>query len=243
MRQPSDPPPPIDRYVRLAGTRNLRDVGGYRAGTGRRTRWRTLLRSDSLSELPPASQAAILDLGVRQVIDLRHRDEVDSWPSVFVRSPAVRYMNVSMVDEPPRPSLGIRGIYRMMLNERGHQIARVAAALAEADGLPAIVGCAAGVDRTGVTVAVILRAAGVEPEDIAADYALSAASFRDDGAESGLNDFRRGPIAIDSDPDTMIATLRHLQRRYSGAESYLISHGLTTADVERLAALLTEPSA
>lgn len=234
---------PADRYLRLAGTRNLRDVGGYMAGTGRRTRWRTLFRSDALDQLPPASQAALLDLGVRQIIDLRYRDEVESWPNVFVRSRAVRYTNVSMLDEAPRPSLRIPGIYRLMLDERGHQIAQVAAALADPELLPAIVGCAAGVDRTGVAIAVILSAVGVGPEDIAADYALSAASFLGDGAESGLDDWRRGPTAIDSVPETMIATLRHLQRRHGGAESFLVRHGLAPADVERLAALLTEPSA
>ena len=44
------------RHLRLPGTRNLRDVGGYPAGPGRRTRWRTLLRTDALDRLPAASQ-------------------------------------------------------------------------------------------------------------------------------------------------------------------------------------------
>ena len=40
------------RHLALDGTRNVRDVGGYPAANGRRTRWRTLLRSDELTTLP-----------------------------------------------------------------------------------------------------------------------------------------------------------------------------------------------
>ena len=42
------------RHLPLEGTRNVRDVGGYPAAGGRRTRWRTLLRSDELTALPGA---------------------------------------------------------------------------------------------------------------------------------------------------------------------------------------------
>ena len=62
---------------------NLRDVGGYPAGDGRETRWRTLLRTDALDQLPVASQQALHDLGVRQVIDVRWAHEVEGRPSVF----------------------------------------------------------------------------------------------------------------------------------------------------------------
>ena len=54
---------PAERHLPLPGTRNLRDVGGYPAAGGRRTRWRTLLRTDSLDSLPDASQAALLETG------------------------------------------------------------------------------------------------------------------------------------------------------------------------------------
>ena len=72
-----------DRHLPLPGTRNLRDVGGYPAMDGRRTRWRTLLRTDSLDLLPPDSQATLIELGLRQVIDLRWPSELERAPSVF----------------------------------------------------------------------------------------------------------------------------------------------------------------
>ncbi len=39
------------------GTRNLRDIGGYRTRDGRRTRWRTIFRSDCLDQLTDLAQA------------------------------------------------------------------------------------------------------------------------------------------------------------------------------------------
>ena len=79
------------RHLPLDGTRNVRDIGGYPAAGGRRTRWRTLLRSDELTSIPRHAQAELVALGLRQVIDLRWPDEADRSPNVFRRSGSVRY--------------------------------------------------------------------------------------------------------------------------------------------------------
>src|SRR5262245_54898327 len=99
-----------DRHLPLPGTRNLRDVGGYPAIGGRRTRWRTLLRTDSLDVLPESSQVALIDLGLRQVIDLRFPSELERAPSVFDTSPRVRYRSIPLVaheDDDPTPEHGL----------------------------------------------------------------------------------------------------------------------------------------
>ena len=237
----TSPPPPSERHIRLAGTRNLRDVGGYPAGVGRRTRWRTLLRTDALDQLPAESQATLLALGVRQVIDLRWSNEAESSPSVFRESAAVKYVNFPLRDTIPTPDGGLGGAYRRIVDGRGPELANVAKALLEPDGLPAVVGCAAGVDRTGLAIAIVLSAVGVPDDVVAADYALSAVSFAgDDG--SGLADWRSGAVEIDCLPEYMIDTIDHLRRRHGGAVGLLASHGLMDADVERLRHLLTEPS-
>ena len=52
-------------------------------------------------------------------------------------------------------------MYLHVLDARAPQLAEVVRALLEADGLPAIIGCAAGKDRTGVTIALLLDLCGV----------------------------------------------------------------------------------
>ena len=46
--------------------------------------------------------------------------------------------------------------------------------LGQSDAGPTLVHCAAGKDRTGVLLALVLDAVGVEREAVIADYALSA---------------------------------------------------------------------
>jgi protein-tyrosine phosphatase len=233
--------PALDRHIRLPGTRNLRDVGGYPAAGGRRTRWRTLLRTDALDRLPAASQATLLDLGLRQVIDLRWPIELDQAPSVFLSSDAVQYRNIALFDEDPGPGKSLADIYRLMLDARAAQLVAVVRSLIAPDGLPAIVGCAAGKDRTGVTIALILAALGVPTDVVAGDYALSAELFASDVADEHLVDWRSSPAVVDCPPEVMLEVLEHLERRHEGARALLRRNGLTNGDLARLDDLLTEP--
>jgi protein-tyrosine phosphatase len=228
-----------ERHLRLAGTRNLRDVGGYPAGPGRRTRWRTLLRSDALDRLPPGSQAALVELGLRQVIDLRWQHEVEQRPSVFVRSTDVRYRSVPLMPDAAVPE-GLAATYRHMLDTRGPALAAVARAMLEPDALPALVGCAAGVDRTGVTVALLLSAVGVPADVVAADYALSLESFAT-GGQHGLDDWRADAVTLDCRPENMLDAVDHLERRHGGARALLRRQGLGESDLDRIVDRLTEP--
>jgi protein-tyrosine phosphatase len=228
-----------DRHLRLAGTRNLRDVGGYPAGDGRRTRWRTLYRTDALDQLPAASQVAFRDLGVRQMIDVRWGHEVDARPSVFHGSDRVRYRNLPLMPDQAVPE-GIAATYRHMYDTRSAALATIARALVEPDGLPAVIGCAAGVDRTGVTVGLLLSAVGVPADVVAEDYALSVDSFAGDGRGSGLEDWRGGSITLDCRPEYMLEALDHLERVHGGAAALLEREGFGAADLDRLRELLTE---
>lgn len=228
------------RHLRLPGTRNLRDVGGYPAHDGRRTRWRTLLRTDALDRLPPASQAALLDLGLRQVIDLRWPHELVETPSVFQASRAVVYRSVPLLEDDPTPALGLAGTYRYMLDERGAQLIEVVRALLEPGGLPAVVGCAAGKDRTGVAIGLLLSAVGVPDDVIVADYVLSAEAFASAAIDEHLDDWRASSLHVDCPPEYMAETLDHLGRLHGGASAYLRRNGLDGGELDRLVELLTE---
>lgn len=232
----------VDRHLPLSGTRNVRDVGGYPTHDGRVTRWRTLLRADQLDRLTPSGQAALLRTGLRQVIDLRWPDELDRSPSVFRHSPAVRYRSVPLLADDPTPHLGLAGMYRHVFDARGAQLAEVALALLEPDGLPAVIGCAAGKDRTGVTIALLLDVAGVEREVIVEDYALSAAHFANPVAHVEPDDWRAGSLVVDCPPELMEEALEHLDREHGGSRALLRRHGLADEQLGRLIDRLTEPA-
>lgn len=234
---------PTARHLPLDGTRNVRDTGGYPAAGNRRMRWRTLLRSDELTRIPPHAVDRLLELGLRQVIDLRWPEELVTAPNVFRHSRRVRYRSVPLLADDPTPHLGLAGMYRHVLDARGQQLADVVRALLEDDGLPAVIGCAAGKDRTGVTIALLLDLCEVPRDVIVEDYALSAQYFARGVAHMDRDDWRHGSLIVDSPPEFMESALRHLDEQHGGARSLLSSHGISTAEMNRLVELLTEPDA
>jgi protein-tyrosine phosphatase len=232
-----------DRHLPLPGTRNLRDVGGYPAANGRRTRWRTLLRTDSLDLLPGRSQDVLLDLGLRQAIDLRWPSELATAPSVFADSGRVRYRSIPLLafdEDDPTPHIGLVGMYRRILDERAAHLVEVVRAVIEPQGTPVAIGCAAGKDRTGVAIAIILAALGVPRELIVADYALSAGFFAGDVDDPHLVDWRSGPVETESPPEYMEEVLRHLDERHGGALALLRAGGMSDQELARLVEVLTE---
>lgn len=71
----------------------------------------------------------------------------------------------------------ITSSYRSIIKERTAEHSRVLHALAE-DSVPALMHCAAGKDRAGLSIAVTLLALGVEREAIETDYLESNAAHR-----------------------------------------------------------------
>lgn len=230
------------RHLPLDGTRNVRDVGGYPAGGGRRMRWRTLLRSDELTRLPIPTRDALIDLGLRQVIDLRWPEELVISPNAFVGSSVVRYTSIPLLADDPTPHAGLAGMYRHVLDARAPQLGQVVHAMLAEDGLPAVVGCAAGKDRTGVTIALLLDLCGVPRNVIVEDYAMSAAFFASPVAHMELDDWRHGSLIVDSPPEYIASALEHLDTEHGGARSLLRSQGLADAELDALVELLTEPA-
>ncbi len=64
----------------VEGTYNFRSAGGY-AASGRTVREGKLFRSDGLHQLTDAGRAHLAELGIRRVIDLRDRTELEQSPS------------------------------------------------------------------------------------------------------------------------------------------------------------------
>ncbi|HVX22976.1 MAG TPA: tyrosine-protein phosphatase [Acidimicrobiales bacterium] len=168
----------VDRHIALEGAVNFRDLGGYETADGRRTRWRTLFRADGLSRLTDPDRAAVRQLGVATVIDLRTTAEVADGRFPVEDIP-VGFHHLPLLDAMPDPDRfrmapGMLGVqYLEMARDAAPQIARALTIVAERQSHPVVVHCAAGKDRTGVLVAVLLGLLGVPEQTIVDDYALS----------------------------------------------------------------------
>jgi protein-tyrosine phosphatase len=242
------------RHLPLAMSYNIRDVGGYATADGGRVRWRRLLRADGLHRLTPEAQEELIRQGIATIVDLRWPAELITAPNVFAGSTRVRYQHLPVWDDTVPPTALPRSnieTYRQMLDSRAPAFRAIVAALAAPGGLPAVVHCAAGKDRTGVVVALALAVVGVPDETIVEDYVLSNHYLANGGYYDEVRQrvLARGESWAEVEPllhcapEHMAQTLAYLEGRYGGAERYLLSIGVTPAELATLRAALVEPAA
>jgi protein-tyrosine phosphatase len=235
----------------MKGTRNLRDLGGYPTVDGRRTRWRTLFRSDCLDQLDDAGQAWLINAGLRTIIDLRDDEEVTTNPNVFAGSGRVSYRRMPFFDGRLPPDLvpDLSQGYRRELDLRGERLREIFEAVAEPGALPVLIHCAAGKDRTGIVVGLLLAAAGVSREIIGQDYALSEQCLGPEYlvesrawiARQGL-DWESWAHLFVTPPERMEMTLDYVDQRWGGTEAYLLAHDLAPGRFDLCREMLTEAS-
>jgi protein-tyrosine phosphatase len=249
-----DGAPPYERHIPLEGAVNFRDLGGYAAEGGRTIRWRTLFRADGLSHLTTPDRALVRQLGIATVIDLRSRPEVDAGrfpveeiPVGFHHLPLVTALPAA--EEFRRAPGFLASHYQDMARDAGPQIGQALAIVARRHAHPVIVHCAAGKDRTGVLVAVLLALLGVDDETIAADYALSARAM----AELAERLIARNPEnrefietvgqeALSATPQNITALLGALRRQHGSVAAYAAVNGAGPEVVAALRETLLEPA-
>jgi protein-tyrosine phosphatase len=236
-------PTPGTRHLPLEGAYNIRDLGGYETSDGRTTRWGQYLRSDTLANLPPASVDALVDYGIRNIVDLRRSAEVQFKSSPFVGSEAVIYYHQNMAGdiglvgrekllEIPDQAERRAGTYCMILDQRKLIVWEIMSILAQPDGLPALVHCNAGKDRAGIIAAFVLSISGVPRKTIVEDYVLTARYnvvryVQDTPGLSSDNYSWEEYQAMACAPETMEITLDYLDTNYGGVEGYLGNIGIT----------------
>jgi protein-tyrosine phosphatase len=244
----------LDRMIALEGAVNFRDLGGYDAGDGMRTRWRTLFRADGLGELTEPDLAVLRQLGIRTVIDLRSGSELERG-RFDVEAHPVAFHHFPFIDELPdaqdfdrRPGL-LGTQYLEIVRDAGSQILGALEVLAAPDALPAVFHCTAGKDRTGVLSAVVLSLVGVDEPTVVADYALSGSAMLRLRAKliakypEGRETLENIDEVFSADPAQMEQLLDHVQSQYGSVGRYVSGLGAEAGLVERLRAGLLEPTA
>jgi protein-tyrosine phosphatase len=235
-----------ERVMPLEGASNFRDLGGYRTADGGRTRWGLVFRADAPDRLTAADLTAVGRLGLRVAYDLRTDDERTKAPSALPA--AVRHELLAIGGDAARTSpLGdlfrsgrpgtvpddfLQRVYLDMAEQDAPALGRVLTGLAAPEGVPAVIHCTAGKDRTGLAAALLLSVLGVDDADVLDDYALSRIYFSERRmarllprlAVLGL-DQERYHAVFGAPRHAMAATLDTLRARHGSVEDYLTGHG------------------
>ncbi|MDZ8274466.1 tyrosine-protein phosphatase [Microbacterium aquimaris] len=230
----------------VPGAVNLRDVGGLRAGSAV-TRHGVLYRSGNLARLDEAGVSAFGSLGIRRVIDLRADDEVSQAPSPLgsldlqmQRAP----LFLGSVESFFARDVSLAELYRLLVDDSASRVVDVVRGIVVDQ--PVLVHCTVGKDRTGVTVAVALAAAGVDTEEVVADYARTEAhlpQWRNAAVVAHLRRLHPGAqhledLATRSPAPVMRDLLEDIARRYGSAADYLRANGLTDDELRELSRVL-----
>jgi protein-tyrosine phosphatase len=174
------------RELTWEGCLNVRDLGGLPTADGAETSFRRLVRADSVAQLSDGGVAALLEYGVRTIVDLRMSSELEpDWPRTgdvtALHSPFCRHTGPDQWAELDRIGLAAgddveatRAVYVEMLERNREYVATAITTVATAARSGTVlVHCQGGKDRTGLLSALLLELAHVERDAIAADYAYS----------------------------------------------------------------------
>ena len=158
----------LPRILWVEGLSNVRDLGGYTTTDGRRIRQGLLFRSseaDANQSITPEGIKELTDsLGVRTDIDLRG-----------VNGEPVRAgISSDKVNHYSFPLAAYSDIFTPSQKELYRQSFEL---LANKSIYPAVVHCAAGMDRAGSWVFVLGALIGIDEGDLVTDYELSSFSY------------------------------------------------------------------
>lgn len=243
----------------VEGALNFREVAGLPAEGGRRIAAGRLFRSDTIQFLTPSDVTWLTqDVGLRTIIDLRldYELEVEGFGLPGSSVPTHHHLPfrvdgtqgsqdatpILQADDPMVPH------YLGYLRTMPESVTGIVRVLGAQESVPALIHCAAGKDRTGVAVAVVLSVAGVSQEYIAAEYSLNPdriplvmEQLRSMKSYGDSID-RLPPQAHLTDAEFMSRFLAAVDDIYGGVVPYLQRHGVTDDELQSLRDALTEPA-
>lgn len=175
----------LSREVKLEGSFNFRDLGGYETTDGKRVKNGMLFRSGNLSRISEADKKRIRELGITNICDLRDNDEVNNHPDPELEGVTWNHIPLIKDEEVVRQPGDLNQFETKLINSKPGEMlltlnremisntvefSKIFQILIEKPTEPMLFHCMAGKDRTGVVAALLLSALRVPRQLIEEDY-------------------------------------------------------------------------
>ena len=217
-----------DEILRLASADNFRDVAGpgYATHDGARVRRGVFFRSTEL-RLNAADHDSLAGLGLRAVLDLRSKPEIERHPDAEVPGATWHNFDVSGIPMEQVAELRDRRSAVELMDRVYRSFVDSDKARAEFGGLfrqlatggPQLFHCTAGKDRTGWVAALLRHVAGVDDPTIESDYLLTNALTGSSRArvEAEIVELLGADHLAAFEP-TLVADVEYLRSGYAAVE-------------------------
>ena len=202
------------RWIKVGGTGNVRDMGGWKAENGKTVKYGMMYRGQKLENVTEEGLATIKKLGWKTELDLRYKSQMfqkegTGMNYVFIETNTQYDATLKRDAETVKASY--RKIFELLSDERNY---------------PFYSHCSAGADRTGTFAFITNGVLGVSYEDLTRDFELT--SFSSSGkrwrGQGNGGTFLEGDDVMQEDSNNTVAW----GRLYKEMMKYGADNGYTT---------------
>lgn len=184
---------PRNRMMEMEGAMNFRDLGGIKLLNNRLVCDGVLFRSDGLSRLTVNDLQLFSSLKINTVVDLRHSEEIAKAPDRLPKKIPVQSRTYGFYAEGTmelfqvvnsgqadalESKLLMQQVYAKMPIKHTKEIRQIIVHLLQHNTTPCLIHCMSGKDRTGLVIAIILKAIGAPLSAIIDDYEMSNGDYQ-----------------------------------------------------------------
>lgn len=241
---------------------NLRDCGGHRTAEGKRLKYGMLYRSGSLDHLHGKHFTTVASLKLKTIIDLRPSKErhgrITFLPGCSRVTVPYDIESVTRKRIMPffnkrhgTPGLihAVESVYYDAVTPQANPIGMIFDYLTEERNYPVCINCLAGKDRTGLTVALLLRALNVPFETVVTDYLATNKNLLPRVRRVtvplkllslGILPTRTWEAALTAYDSYLTTAFNRIDDEYGGVTDYLSLCGVSLAQQKRFTAILID---
>jgi len=227
--------------VNLYGTKNTRDLGGYKISGDKTTKSKMFFRSDNTDRLTDEDIRKLKEKSnLKNVIDLRYDSEIEAAPDKLSNIEEITYYNIPLYIPKEQMKDLINGkidlgdAYIESLNQK-EMVKNIFDTIANIDNDGSLLfHCTNGKDRTGTIAALLLGLCGVSNEDIVNNYSVTYELIKDnESVKKGIEKYGTDVI-FKSLPEYMTKLMNHISEKYGNVENYLIECGISKNNIDKI---------